>query len=489
MKSKQGLAIAIIFFFAIGASGAWALAAPKPTFSDWENRELAPLPSLIVNGSLNQNFYQEFERYYTDAFPFRETLVKANQFLSTAYKIDLFSPEDEIKIVAVDRSHEVVDLENKAVLDDDGNDNNENENESVPAFKPVTKKATPTPTPTPAASLTSFTAILNNMIFEIYRIDQKRMEKATGQIDALALECGIPTYALFPPAASELYLPSKYRSPENEQAPMFDYLGKSLENVAFVNTFQSFLRSKSGYLFFRTDHHWTADGAYIAFIAYCNQTGWVPLPRSDYKSGERSGFLGSLSKQLAASPEGKGVTLDTVKYYMPQGPITAMNYSSADMSSGDPRSVVIPDYSRNTNLYSIFFGGDTALLHMKNESERVAGRSVMVVRDSYGHAFLPFMASEYEDVYAVEPRYFSNFQLADFIKEHEIDELLFLNNPFSVSAEYWLDWTVELDKLKDKPEDEPKDAAEDAGIPEEPSEAVAEEVVSEEAVSQEAPIE
>jgi hypothetical protein len=75
------------------------------------------------------------------------------------------------------------------------------------------------------------------------------------------------------------------------------------------------------------------------------------------------------------------------------------------------------------------------------------GRSIIVVRDSYGHAFLPFLANNYEHVYAVEPRYFEQFPLASFIADHKIDELLIMNHSLLATGKYWMNWIPELEKL------------------------------------------
>jgi hypothetical protein len=107
--------------------------------------------------------------------------------------------------------------------------------------------------------------------------------------------------------------------------------------------------------------------------------------------------------------------------------------------------VLYPGYERNSNLYNIFFNGDLALMHMHNDNG--SGKSIFVVRDSYGHAFLPFLANNYEDVYALEPRYFETFDIPGFIAGHAVDELLVVGYSLPAASDYWLNWPNEISKL------------------------------------------
>ena len=60
---------------------------------------------------------------------------------------------------------------------------------------------------------------------------------------------------------------------------------------------------------------------------------------------------------------------------------------------------------------------------------------MLVVKESFGNAFAPFLINHYEEVYVVDQRYFE-FPLVDFIKQNGINELVFANNSFAVFTPY-----------------------------------------------------
>ncbi len=69
-------------------------------------------------------------------------------------------------------------------------------------------------------------------------------------------------------------------------------------------------------------------------------------------------------------------------------------------------------------------GGDTAFSHIKINSQ--VEKNILVLKDSYGNAFIPFLLPHYRDIFIVDPRYFKN-NIYDLIKDNKIDEVLIIN--------------------------------------------------------------
>ena len=291
-------------------------------------------------------------------------------------------------------------------------------------------------------------SIVNGQAFEIYVFSESRTLAYARTVDAIAERCGVPTYVVIPPSASELFLPEKYRTAQNEQRPAFELLKLALKNATFVDSYDEFKREKDNYLYFRTDHHWTADGAFLAYVEFAKAAGVSPIYKFGMEKGRLDGFLGSLYRQIYKDRNSALLEKepDYVRYYKPIYETEVINFKDEKMKEGIPGVVLKPDVDIGANLYNVFFGGDMRLLYMHSAVGN--GRSIMVVRDSYGHAFIPFLANNYEYIYAVEPRYFETFPLADFISDHGIDELLFVNHSLLATGKYWMDWIAELDKLK-----------------------------------------
>ena len=72
----------------------------------------------------------------------------------------------------------------------------------------------------------------------------------------------------------------------------------------------------------------------------------------------------------------------------------------------------------------MFLGGDHPLMIATTSVRN--GKSVMLVKNSYGNPFAIFLLAHYERVVVVDYRY-QKRALAKLVKEHEIDDLVFLN--------------------------------------------------------------
>ena len=79
--------------------------------------------------------------------------------------------------------------------------------------------------------------------------------------------------------------------PSNADAIRYMYANMN-SNVKTVSIYGDLAAHCEEYLYFRTDHHWTALGAYRAYEVFCNVKGLTPNPLSFYETVEYTGFFG-----------------------------------------------------------------------------------------------------------------------------------------------------------------------------------------------------
>ena len=110
-----------------------------------------------------------------------------------------------------------------------------------------------------------------------------------------------------------------------------------------------------------------------------------------------------------------------------------MTYWEADGS--EVKWHVIQDVStwNENSLYSCFIAGDKPLVQINNP-ELNDGSSCVVVKESYGNSFVPFLVDHYQTVYVIDFRYTQN-NVMDFVKEHNIQDLIIMNNISIIASE------------------------------------------------------
>ena len=74
-------------------------------------------------------------------------------------------------------------------------------------------------------------------------------------------------------------------------------------------------------------------------------------------------------------------------------------------------------------------GGDDSSVKIKTGVNN--GRKLLVVKDSYGNAEIPFYTNSFEEIYVVDMRYFK-CNLVNFINDMDITDVLFTMAAYSV---------------------------------------------------------
>ena len=192
------------------------------------------------------------------------------------------------------------------------------------------------------------------------------------------------------------------------------------------------MQHRDEYVYFGTDHHWTADGAYYAYEAYCESKNLLPISRGRHEKREFDGFLGSFyndtkSKKLQKHP-------DTVTAYEPISKNISMECEEANGSK--PSYPVIYDVAKHpaSLKYNAFLAGDHAYAKITNE-DLTDGSSCVVVKESFGNAFVPFLVDHYQTVYVIDYRYWDQ-DLISFVEKKQADDLIFVNNLSMIRSDY-----------------------------------------------------
>ena len=165
-------------------------------------------------------------------------------------------------------------------------------------------------------------------------------------------------------------------------------------------------------LYYHTDHHWTTEGAQIAYEAYAEAAGLEPHPaRLQPVSRTFRGTLDSRVLDLAARDDTVEALLQLppVRITFEDGTTADTPYVSAKLQEKDQ--------------YGFFFGGNYGKVTMDTGAE--SGRRLLIFKDSFANCFVPFLFEDYSSIVMLDLRYFDG-SVAEVIREQGTDEILFL---------------------------------------------------------------
>ena len=245
----------------------------------------------------------------------------------------------------------------------------------------------------------------------------------------------VQVYDIVVPTSIEFYLPEKYKDISAPEKPNIDYIYSQMSDaVKTVDAYGEIAKHTDEYIYFRTDHHWTVTGAYYAYAAFCKEAGFTPTPYDSFEWNRKEPFYGTLYAQTQDSTLRENP--DYVDYPTISTPHQAYMYRR-----GQPftpyTSTIMADYAAGANMYSVFLHGDQPLTEIRTENKN--GRKAVVVKESFGNAFAPFLTAHYETVYIVDQRYFE-LNLPDFIRQNGVTDLIFINNVFAANTPVQIQW-------------------------------------------------
>ena len=443
-KEKQNInktyALKVVAFFLmlyIGATISFMIPL-RPTYSESEKRDLKEFPEFSYEAIISGSYFDDISTWFSDTFPFREQLTRLNTSLKKLSGFDSIAIHGD-----VDLGDEIPDSPMDAPVTDEPQ--TEPQITAPETTSPITTEPSTTEKaeePKPDIKTQSLGAILvaGNSAYEYYNFSSTLAPDFINCVSNIRGAAGntANVYSLLIPTSMDITLHDSIRKDINssDQKKALDYFNSSFRNVTAVSSIYDVERAhRNEYTYFRTDHHWTALGAYYAYEEFCKAKGIAPVPVTDYSTVSFDGFLGtfySSSGQSSALSD----TPDTVVAYLPG------NNVECTLTEGDGRTYkwdVISDvsgYAQNLK-YLTFIGGDQALVTIKNLDIQEE-TSCLIIKESYGNAFVPFLIPHYKNVYVIDPRHYKG-TLSDFTNNHKVDDIIFLANISTTRNSIYID--------------------------------------------------
>lgn len=234
--------------------------------------------------------------------------------------------------------------------------------------------------------------------------DDEQLEANTNAVTNFAQTySNIPTTVmLVPDAACILSSRLPAFATVEDQRQMFGMVERNLgDAVNWVDTVSIMNKHKTEKLYYKTDHHWTTQGAFFVFKEAAPLFGIEGDVSDDYVSYTvTDSFNGVLaSKSGVGLDEKEKIDIyaptdgddDVIVNYVNETKKTTSLYDSSKLETRDK--------------YGVFLGGNTSVIDIKTVS--TSKKRLLVVKDSFADCFIPFLTPHYREIVVVDPRYYT----------------------------------------------------------------------------------
>lgn len=404
----------------------------RPKESKVEKRTLTKFPAFSVQSFLDGEFLNGVSTWYADTFPFREALLSGNTRYRGLYGIQnnqihgSIQAADAVPTKRVSLTDIILpNIQRNMESLRESMQEAVSTQQAADAANGGVKRRQIKSVPEQVGSV----YVADDTAFSLYGFTQDAANQYIDAISALAnkVSSDVTIYDIVVPISTGIYLDEKLQNElgcSDEQAAIQYIYDNMDDKVVTIDAFTALKNHSDQYLYFRTDHHWTALGAYYTYCQLMKEKGLTPTPLGEYETMVFDNFIGTLyaasnqTPSLAENP-------DVITAYIPLA-TNEMTYTDLDGNVVDYD--IIHDVSdwNSDSKYNCFIAGDQPFeeIHNPNMSD---GSSCVIIKESFGNAFVPFLVDHYETVYVVDYRYYPE-GLTALIRDKNIKDVIFLNN-------------------------------------------------------------
>lgn len=285
---------------------------------------------------------------------------------------------------------------------------------------------------------------------------------------------GMTTTVVVTPTSSHFYLPPAARARTTSEAKNLAAMRSALlPEVRFADVIAEMEGHQDQPLFYKSDHHWTGLGAYYAYRAWARASGVQPLDLSAFDKRSVPGVAGSFWS-LTQAPELRHADKESY-YYVPK----TVTFDGTQYTGSQQRTPIPqPFFAEKSRGYIVFLGGDIPLL-VSNTSAGT-GRTALVVKNSYGNAFAPYLLPHFDRVVVLDYRYVSR-NIQDIVDTFGVTDLVFVNATITANSGAHQErmrqvargtstaWLTEAEKRKIKQDQEAAAQAQSSAVSTSPS--------------------
>ncbi|MCI6652939.1 MAG: DHHW family protein [Ruminococcus sp.] len=358
MTSKSKYIISVIFVAFIGIFAVLFWVLPKSDFSPKEKRYLQGFPEISVQSLTDGTFETDFENYINDHMVLRDVFMGVNSYSNIA--------------VLNNGSDGVYKCSDGYLINEPATDSRLDLNLSVTAdFKDKT---------------------------------------------------GIDTTVMIVPSTGyimedKLPLVHKNYNDDRYYNRIESFCQKN--GLGFVDLRDTFNSHKnSTQIYYKTDHHWTTVGAYLAYQSLCEKWG--------IEVKEKNGYI------VEKTPDFYGTTYNTSGFWLNESDTIEVwknrdNHSTCEITANGKttayKSMFFPKQLEGADKYTVFLNGNNPVTTVKNPDNK-GKEKLLVIKDSFSHCLAPFLSEKFSQITLVDMRYYKKSVSEEIVKKDKFDKVL-----------------------------------------------------------------
>ncbi len=233
------------------------------------------------------------------------------------------------------------------------------------------------------------------------------------------------------PQAKVMFVPTKSYvlldklppfAPQSGEEQFYQYIDQTFSDSQQISVRNELDAHAKEYIYYRTDHHWTTLGAYYAYEKWAEYMGVQAVRLEEFQLTDvTESFWGTTFAKVRT-----GGAADTITLFEK---ISGQKFN-LDYNMGEFQSDSFYDLSKakGDDPYSVFFGGNQAMVDIRTSKWKEGkGKTLFILKDSFGNCFAPFLANHYDRVIVLDLRNV-NVPVRALLTSYPADDILIIYN-------------------------------------------------------------
>ena len=197
-------------------------------------------------------------------------------------------------------------------------------------------------------------------------------------------------------------------------------LKANIKNASVTDTAKGLDAHKDEYIYYRTDHHQTALGSYYLYSELSESLGYMPYALEDFAVEiVNEEFLGTTWSNSGFADTKKDIIY---KYTLNKPYKFSVSFPEEGKSIDSLYSEKMLD---TKDKYSYYLDGNHGLCVVSSSVD--SGKKLAIIKDSYAHSLIPFLANHYSQIHLIDLRYYKG-DIFEYLYTNNIKDCLFLYN-------------------------------------------------------------
>ena len=265
--------------------------------------------------------------------------------------------------------------------------------------------------------------IYNNALYSKGHYNEDKSRYSFNGLKSIKLFFPKSTMSIIPVPMSQIMIEDvkNLNNPLSSQSQFIDKMRQEVEgtNIKIIDVCDTFLKHKNEYLYCKYDHHWQSLGAYYAYKDFCEENGLECDDISEYRKVVlNENYRGGAYKKIVIHDKSIEEYGDVLTAYIASVSNVMKIYDESNriISNGKPC------INEKQNAYwGAYLTGDHPWTVIDSKIDK--NKTALVIKDSFGCCFVPYLVSNYNKVYVVDPR-FASFNIVEKMKGIKIDDII-----------------------------------------------------------------